>query len=132
MKVLYIIRGLSGSGKTTIAEALSPHVFSADDYFTDSEGNYHFDPSELGDAHTDCQESVETAMGKAGNGLGWHTIAVANTFSQAWEAKPYFELAEKYSYSPFVIECQNNFQNIHNVPLETIDAMKMRWESSIT
>jgi len=123
MKVLYIIRGLSGSGKTTLAEELSPLVYSADDWFTDSDGNYNFNPAELGNAHADCQSNVEFAMeGEVPN------VAVANTFSQAWEVEPYFKLAEKYDYSPFVIECQNTFENIHGVPQETIGAMQERWE----
>ena len=62
MKVLYIVRGLSGSGKTTIAHNLTHNVFSADDYFTTHAGDYNFDPSKLGDAHADCKSNVESAM----------------------------------------------------------------------
>jgi NEDD4-binding protein 2 len=136
MKVLYIVRGLSGSGKTSLAgeitnpiwcsdrKAFFKDVYSADDYFTDEQGNYNFDPSKLKDAHEDCQKNVELAMTKD----YVCKIAVANTFSQAWEAEPYFKLAEKYSYSPLVVECQNTFQNVHNVPQESIDAMAERWE----
>ena len=129
MKVLYIVRGLSGSGKTTLAEKLSQLVYSADDYFTDSEGNYHFDPSELADARADCFSNVEQAMKTCKGNL--HCIAVANTFSQAWEAQPYFKLSKKYDYSPFVVECQNTFQNSHGVPQETINYMKERWEQLV-
>ena len=35
MKILYLIRGLPGSGKTTLAKSICNVVFSADDYFTD-------------------------------------------------------------------------------------------------
>ena len=56
-------------------------------------------------------------------------VVVANTFSQSWEAEPYFKLAKKYDYSPFVLECQNDFGNVHEVPQETIDEMKNRWEN---
>jgi predicted kinase len=124
VKVLYIVRGLSGSGKTTLAHTLTHNVFSADDYFTTHAGDYNFNPSELGDAHEDCQFNVEEAMSVG----EVESIAVANTFSQTWEAKPYFELAEKYSYSPFVVECQNAFKNVHEVPQETIESMRGRWE----
>lgn len=124
MNILYIIRGLSGSGKTTLAHQLSSVVYSADDWFTDSAGDYNFDASKLGEAHDNCQRNVEYAMTqKAPN------IAVANTFSQAWEAEPYFKLAKKFNYSTFVVECQNSFENVHGVPQETINAMKERWES---
>ena len=138
MKVLYIVRGLSGSGKSSLAEAIAnpiwcsdresffKDVYSADDYFTDEQGNYNFDPAELANAHADCFSKVELAMTK-----DILKVVVANTFSQKWEAEPYFKLAKKYDYSPFVVECQNTFKNVHGVPQETINAMAERWEESI-
>ena len=136
MKILYIIRGLSGSGKTTLAQEIAnpiwcsdrksffKDVYSADDYFTDEQENYNFDPAELANAHADCFSKVELAMTK-----DILKVVVANTFSQSWEAEPYFKLAKKYNYSPFVIECQNTFENVHEVPKKTIDAMRTRWET---
>lgn len=139
MKVLYIVRGLSGSGKSSIARELVNDVwysesesfvkdfYSADDYFTDKHGKYNFDPNKLKEAHEQCQKNVEIAMQKP----CVYKVAVANTFSQAWEAEPYFKLAEKYDYHPFVLECQNDFGNIHGVPQKSIDAMKERWEDRL-
>ena len=139
MKVLYIVRGLSGSGKSSIARELVNPIwdedknsfvkdfFSADDYFTDKYGNYNFDPNKLKEAHEQCQENVELAMQRD----YIRKIAVANTFSQAWEAKPYFKLAKKHDYHPFVLECQNDFGNIHGVPQKSIDIMKKKWEDRL-
>ncbi len=127
MKILYIVRGLSGSGKTTLANKLCPFVYSADDWFYDNKGNYNFDPSQLADAHENCFSNVELAM-VDGEKDDDDILAVANTFSQAWEAEPYFKLAEKYGYSPFVVECQNTFDNVHGVPQSSVDAMRDRWE----
>ena len=46
---LILLRGLPGSGKTTLSKALSNNgkfpVFSIDEYFTDKDGNYTFDYS---------------------------------------------------------------------------------------
>ena len=132
MKILYIIRGLSGSGKTTLANQLSPVVYSADDWFTNEDGEYNFNPDELFNAHKHCQDNVRESMNADGKfGVQFPVIAVANTFSQGWEADPYFKLAEEFGYSPFVIECQNTFTNVHDVPQETIDAMRDRWESNL-
>lgn len=139
MKVLYIVRGLSGSGKSSIArelvnpiwneqsESFVKDFYSADDYFTDKHGNYNFDHTKLAEAHAECISNVELAMQKA----FVTKIAVANTFSQAWEAEPYFKLAKKHNYSPFVLECQNDFGNIHGVPQKSIDIMKERWEDRL-
>ena len=136
MKILYIVRGLSGSGKSSVAKELVNQIwdsesesfikdfYSADDYFTDEKGNYNFDPNKLKEAHEECQKKVELAMQRD----CVRKIAVANTFSQAWEAEPYFKLAEQYEFNPFVLECQNNFGNIHGVPQKSIDKMKERWE----
>ena len=90
-KVLYIVRGVPGSGKTTLAKQLTANVFEADHYFYDNDGNYNFIPSEIKEAHKECQQFVGYAMES-----GIQKIAVSNTFTQEWEMKPYFELAEKY------------------------------------
>ena len=136
-KTLYIIRGLPGSGKSSIARELVNEIwnseigsfvkdfYSADDYFTDYHGNYDFRPEELPQAHVQCQQNVERAMQRD----MVTKVAVANTFTQAWEAEPYFKLAAEHGFSPFVIECQSQYGNIHDVPQESINAMADRWDS---
>ena len=136
-KTLYIIRGLPGSGKSSIAYELVNNIwnseteefvkdfYSADDFFTDYYGNYNFKPEQLPQAHEQCRQNVERAMQRD----MVTKIAVANTFTQAWEAKPYFELAAKHGFSPLVIECQSQFGNIHGVTQETINEMAERWDS---
>jgi hypothetical protein len=59
----------------------------------------------------------------------YREIAVSNTFTQEWEMKPYFELAEKYGYMVFcvIVENVHNGKNIHNVPLEKISEMRDRF-----
>lgn len=125
MKVLHLIRGLPGSGKTTLAHALASkaNCMAADDFFTSPTGDYNFDPTKLGEAHKDCQMRCESAM--AGSA---ETICAHNTFSQKWEMEPYMLLANKYGYSVSVLECQSAFGNVHNVPETSIAAMRARWE----
>ena len=127
MKTLYIVRGLPGSGKSSLAKKITETLYSADDFFTNKKGEYNFNAKLLGKAHEWCWGKVRDAMF-----IGANAVAVANTFTQAWEAEKYYQIAEEYGYSVFVIECQNDFGNVHDVPQESIDAMKERWEKDLT
>jgi len=51
--VLFLVRGLPGSGKTSFASAIwnDYAVCEADKFFYDKEGNYNFDGSKLKEAH---------------------------------------------------------------------------------
>lgn len=122
-KTIYIIRGLPGSGKTTLAHKISDVVVEADDYFTDESGIYRFNPKELDKAHDYCRDAVENMMA-----CGKPLIAVANTFIKRWEMGPYFTLAEQYSYSVHEIVCRGQFKSVHNVPGYVINRMANRWE----
>ncbi len=67
-KVMFINRGLPGSGKSTLSKKIKELygsektvVCSADDFFTDKDGNYNWVENKLGEAHF-------TAYSKAENG----------------------------------------------------------------
>lgn len=124
-KILYIVRGVPGSGKSTLAKQLTSNVFEADHYFYDNDGNYNFIPSEIKNAHKECQESVEYAMQSS-----IKKIAVSNTFTQEWEMEPYFDLAKKYGFTVFTIIVENRHggTNTHGVPEDKVEQMKNRFE----
>jgi predicted kinase len=63
-------------------------------------------------------------------------IAVANTFSQRWEMIDYYQLAFDYGYRITAITVNTGLsdeelakRNRHGVPIETIRAMRERWEA---
>ena len=134
-KILYIVRGIPGSGKSTFAEKLVGHDFlvcEADKYFVDKEtGEYNFDFTKIKDAHKFCQDTVEMYMKDSlVNDNFYREIAVSNTFTQEWEMEPYTKLAEKYGYTVFtvIVENRHGGVNQHGVPEDKIELMKNRFE----
>lgn len=106
-KYLYIMQGISGSGKTWLADLLQKaqlfkpgrsRMICADDYFYDSSGLYDWDGSKLGEAHEWCRDEVDFTMRK-----GINEIIVHNTCAKQWEADPYLKLAKEHGYIPVVI-----------------------------
>jgi len=134
--VLFLVRGLPGSGKTSFASAIWNEyaVCEADKFFYDKEGNYNFDPSKLKEAHTWCKNQVETRMIDHQNNQQYYPeIAVSNTFTQEWEMEDYFKLAEKYGYKTvsLIIENRHGGKNVHGVPDDKIAIMKNRFQTKL-
>jgi adenylate kinase family enzyme len=131
--VLFLVRGLPGSGKTSFASAIwnDYAVCEADKFFYNKEGNYNFDPSKLKEAHAWCKNEVETRMIDHQNNEQYYPeIAVSNTFTQEWEMEDYFKLAVKYGYKvvSLIIENRHGGQNVHGVPEDKLQIMKNRFE----
>jgi septin family protein len=124
---LTILRGPSGTGKTTIAKAIGGLFFEADMYFSLGR-EYSFDPAKLGAAHKWCQESVANAM--AGN----RDVIVSNTSTSMWEMKPYLAMAVMFDAELEIIRTPGPWdaevlanRNSHNVPLNTIKKQISRY-----
>jgi predicted kinase len=137
-KILYIVRGIPGSGKSTFAKMLVGEDFlvcEADKYFIDKEtGEYNFDFTKIKEAHKFCQDTVESYMKDSlVNDQFYREIAVSNTFTQEWEMRPYFELAKNYGYKVFsvVVENRHGGTNQHGVPEEVLTKMCERFEITL-
>lgn len=92
-KKIIILRGASGSGKSTVADLFAePKVIaSADDYFTDSNGNYNFDVSKLGKAHQYCRDVFMSGL----NCSDIKTVIVSNTNTKPADYQFYVDEAKK-------------------------------------
>ena len=137
MKNLVLLRGLPGSGKTTLATDLFSAMFplaqstygpvtvahySADMYF---EELGRFDASKLKDAHAMCQGRVRVSMEAK---CGW--IFVHNTFTREWEMSAYFDLAEQHGYKCHVVTVENwhGGKSEPEVPFPKVEQMAERFE----
>jgi hypothetical protein len=132
-KILTLVRGLPGSGKSTFANWIwnDYAICETDKFFYDKEGNYNFDATKLSQAHEWCRNKVETRMkDNQVNPQFYPEIVVSNTFTQEWEMKPYIDLANQYGYTIFTIIVENRHENssVHDVPEETMKKMKNRFE----
>lgn len=132
MPQLILLRGPSGTGKSTIARHLhgveyqrSCRVrhFESDQFFVDEDtGKYHFNIAKLSAAHKWNQLQVERAMLH-----GSPLVIVSNTFIAHWEMERYLEFAEEYKYERRLIRTPGPWdaetlfrRNKHNVPMDVL------------
>ncbi|XP_078078355.1 uncharacterized protein LOC144499779 [Mustelus asterias] len=139
-KELVFMRGPPGSGKSTLSRLLlgqNPNgvVLSTDDYFCRN-GGYWFDPSFLGEAHEWNQNRAKQSMDE-----GRSPIIIDNTNIQAWEMKPYAQMAVERCYRVSFREPETWWKfnvlelekrNKHRVSREKIIQMMERFEYPIS
>jgi predicted kinase len=115
-----LIRGLPGSGKSTMAKEFASKGFShyEADMFFEVDGGYKYDASRIREAHNWCQSMARQALA-AGK-----RVVVSNTFTQLREMAPYLSMTK----SAKVIEATGKWQNLHGVPAEMLERMAQRWE----
>lgn len=126
--VLIILRGLPGAGKNSFAELLGTKaICCADDYVTRN-GVYNWKPTTVGASHDWCQRKCRRFM-KACT----ERIVIANTSTTEKEMKPYLDLAKEFGYRVFsvVVENRHGGINVHNVPEETLEKMRNRFDIKI-
>ena len=137
--VLYIMRGCPGSGKSILATELkgrNGRVFSTDDFFVQSDGEYVFDPKKVAAFHKRNQERAREAISESVS-----PVVIDNTNTTYWEMRPYVETGLRHGYRIEFVEpttpwkydtCELSRRNSHGVNEETIKRMLKRFQKNPT
>jgi hypothetical protein len=123
-KTLYLIRGIAGSGKTTLAEALTPWHCAADMMpgLYNEDGTYNMEKQQQ--SHVWCRDVIDSWMAQ-----GKRKVAVHNTFVLNKYIEPYSNLAFIHGYRLQVIHMEGEHGSIHDVPEETMQRWRDTWEA---
>ena len=130
MNILAIMQGASGSGKSTVAETIKAmltalghtvRICSTDKLF-EVDGVYTFVPDKVPAYHAMNQKLCRQALEFG------ESVIVDNTNTQAWEAKPYVQMAQELGVPVFFFPCHGKFNNLHGVPPDKVEAMRQRCE----
>jgi len=129
MSELILVRGLPGSGKSTLSKKLAAVMnsnhYEADQYFI-TDGVYKFDINYIVEAHEWCQDSTRKSLDSG------TSVIVSNTFTTRRELFPYFYMAAEFGIVPQIVLCQGQWGSIHGVPEETLERMKNRFQFDVS
>lgn len=148
IKLLYMMRGLPGSGKSSLTNQLIKHflnrqyhvyVFSTDDFWYTGYGHYQFQPHKLTEAHNWNLQRFQTQIAKPHTQNT--TFIVDNCNARFLHMKPYVQLAREYHFYTLFAEPQTPWKfnphnlarfNTHHVPLHTIQHMLEQYQHQPT
>lgn len=117
-KIVYVIRGVSGCGKSKLAMELAPptHICCADDYHM-VDGVYCWKAENQHLAHLQCFKRFYSLTEH-----GYGPVVVANTNTTEKEIKKYLDRAYEQGYEviSIVVENRHGNKDVHGVPEEVL------------
>lgn len=131
-KILWFVRGVSGSGKSTVAKVLRDQLpfgcgTEADD-FRYINGEYAWDCVPNYIAHRKCYDTAKEYLTD-----GRQNVVVSNTSTTKYDVRKYRRLAENFGYMfiSIVVENYHETGNTHGVPEDTLVDMENKLRNSI-
>lgn len=142
--ILVLIRGLSGSGKTSLMELIvgsseycpeDRASVSVDDFFMNDEGDYQFDPTQLKAAHEWCLDTATEFV----KDEDLEVVVVHNVFSRKWEIDPYMEMGRAHGCTIHVVnlydrglnDAQLSKHSVHDVHPGIVQKQRKRWDKDV-
>ena len=119
---LLLIRGLPGSGKSTMARSMVDRVHLEADMFFVVDRVYTHDASKIVEAHDWCRLKMREALAAGTN------VVISNTCSRYRAMHQYLAIAREMRVPVTVIEATGTWPSIHGVPEDRIAHMRERWE----
>lgn len=138
-KVMVIMRGIPGSGKSTISQIIGKGlgldlekcvICSTDDFFKNKKGQYKFNPKKIKENHLLNQLKAMKAC------IDKKNVIIDNTNVDNDHLKPYLDIAAEYGYRVYnlavIVDQMEAFKRqTHNVPEEAHKRMHNKLLESI-
>lgn len=122
MPILILVRGISGSGKSTFANMLKDtglvDVVTENDAYRIKDGQYHYDPQDTPTVVRQCYQDTIAALEAGRN------VAVANAFIRPEEMDIYLAYAKQHGIKVIRFIMDGYYGNVHDTPLSKLGWMR--------
>lgn len=130
MTRIILIRGVPGTGKTTLAQEIAArnpdfvHIES-DHFFQLPSGQFKFNPRLFSYAHKWCINSVARLVHQE------FTPVVSNSLCRQWEIEPYIKIAMAFDTKIEIISLTTEYGSLHNIPENRMQEFRDRFEPEV-